>query len=88
MEEKKARKIISGNTKGVAVSKELISLFEIDKEGLDKDVSELSGGERAKVLLTKVLLQNPGILILDEPSNNLDYKSRKEKKQKGSRKGT
>ena len=40
--------------------------------GLDKDVTELSGGERAKVLLTKVLLQNPGILILDEPTNYLD----------------
>ncbi len=40
--------------------------------GLDKDVSELSGGERAKVLLTKLLLQNPGILILDEPTNYLD----------------
>ena len=37
--------------------------------GLDKDVSEISGGERAKVLLTKVLLQNPGILILDEPKS-------------------
>ena len=40
--------------------------------GLDKDVTELSGGERAKVLLTKVLLQNPSILILDEPTNYLD----------------
>ena len=40
--------------------------------GLDKDVSELSGGERAKVLLTKLLLQKPSILILDEPTNYLD----------------
>ena len=40
--------------------------------GLDRDVSELSGGQRAKVLLTKVLLQNPMILILDEPTNFLD----------------
>ncbi len=40
--------------------------------GLDKDVSELSGGQRAKVLLTKVLLENPMILILDEPTNFLD----------------
>ena len=40
--------------------------------GLDRDVSELSGGQRAKVLLTKVLLENPMILILDEPTNFLD----------------
>jgi ATPase subunit of ABC transporter with duplicated ATPase domains len=40
--------------------------------GLDRDVSELSGGQRAKVLLTKLLLENPLILIMDEPTNFLD----------------
>jgi ATPase subunit of ABC transporter with duplicated ATPase domains len=40
--------------------------------GLGRDVTELSGGQRSKVLLTKLLLENPMILIMDEPTNFLD----------------
>jgi ATP-binding cassette subfamily F protein 3 len=39
---------------------------------LERIVSTLSGGQKARVLLAHALIQNPDILLLDEPTNNLD----------------
>ena len=44
----------------------------LDAIGLDRDVSALSGGQRTKVLLAKLLLEQPDVLLLDEPTNYLD----------------
>lgn len=40
--------------------------------GMDKALKNLSGGQRAKVILAKLLLENPDVLLLDEPTNFLD----------------
>ena len=40
--------------------------------GMDSQICTLSGGQRAKVILAKLLLENPDVLLLDEPTNYLD----------------
>lgn len=52
----------------------IIKGLDLD-DHLNKTFNDLSGGERTKVMLGKVLLMNPELLLLDEPTNHLDLSS-------------
>lgn len=54
----------------------ILGSFLFTGEDVDKPISALSGGERARLLLTKLAMQNDNFLILDEPTNHLDIDSR------------
>ncbi|ACA43755.1 ABC-F family ATP-binding cassette domain-containing protein [Clostridium botulinum] len=58
-----------------AEASSLLQGLGIGTELHEKDMKDLSGSEKVKVLLAQALFGNPGVLILDEPTNHLDIKS-------------
>ena len=55
---------------------EIFERLKIGGLNLNRSLNSLSGGERTKVIIAKLLISEPEFIILDEPTNNLDRESR------------
>ncbi|WP_457918947.1 PHP domain-containing protein [Candidatus Lokiarchaeum ossiferum] len=52
--------------------------FTLQKEGLYKDISDLSPGEKCALVMAIILIKNSRVTIIDQPEDELDYKTRKD----------
>ena len=73
--------IDAANEKNRSKVRDILGSFLFQGEEVDKFVRVLSGGERNRLALAKMLLQPLNVLVMDEPTNHLDIKSKNVLKQ-------